>query len=152
MPRRDKPPSDDELLERIRRHLDVLGLTYTREHIEELLAWARGEHPAPSALLERVLGEEAGHKLARRGERRIATSGLAERKSLEAFDWAFQPGLEKPLVMELGGLDFVRRAEDLLITAGAQQGLDLLPPRHGHQLSIERHRDAGREAAAQQQP
>ena len=122
MSRRDKPPSDDELLERMRRHLDVLGLTYTGEHIEEHLAWARGEHPAPSVLLERILGEEAGHKLARRVERRIAMSGLAERKSLEAFDWAFQPGLDKALVLELARLDFVRHTEDLVVTGKSGTG------------------------------
>jgi DNA replication protein DnaC len=122
MPRRDKPPSDDELLERIRRHLEVLGLTYTGAHIEEHLAWARGEHPAPSVLLERILGEEASHKLARRVDRRIATSGLAERKTLEAFDWAFQPGLDKALVLELARLDFVRHTEDLVITGKSGTG------------------------------
>lgn len=106
----------------MRRHLDVLGLTYTGEHIEEHLAWARGEHPAPSVLLERILGEEAGHKLARRVERRIAMSGLAERKSLEAFDWAFQPGLDKALVLELARLDFVRHTEDLVVTGKSGTG------------------------------
>lgn len=122
MSRRDKPPSDDELLERIRRHLDVLGLTFTGDHLDEHLAWARGEHPAPSVLLERILGEEAGHKLARRVERRIAVSGLAERKTLEAFDWAFQPGLDKALVLELARLDFVRHTEDLVVTGKSGTG------------------------------
>ncbi len=122
MPRRDKPAPDDELLERIRRHLDVLGLTYTREHLGEHLAWARAEQPAASLLLERILGEEAAHKLARRVERRIGTSGLAERKTLEAFDWAFQPGLDKALVRELARLDFVRHAEDLVITGKSGTG------------------------------
>jgi DNA replication protein DnaC len=122
MPRREKPLSDDDLVERIRRHLEVLGLTYTGEHIEEHLAWARGQHPAASVLLERILGEEAGHKLARRVERRIGISGLAERKTLEAFDWAFQPGLDKALVLELARLDFVRHTEDLVITGKSGTG------------------------------
>lgn len=41
---------------------------------------------------------------------------MTERKSLEAFDWAFQPGLDKPLILELARLDFVRRHDDLVIT------------------------------------
>ena len=122
MSRRDKPPAPDELLERIRRHLEVLGLTYTREHLDEHLAWARTEQPAASALLERILGEEAGHKLAQRVERRIAQSGLPERKTLETFDWAFQAGLDKALVLELARLDFVRHAEDLVITGKSGTG------------------------------
>jgi len=47
---------------------------------------------APSALLDRVFGEQAQVKAERRIERRIAMSGLPERKTLEGFDWAFQRG------------------------------------------------------------
>lgn len=122
MPKRDKPPSADELLERLRRHLEILGLRYTQEHLEEHLKWAVSERPAPSQLLEHVLGEEAGHKLERRIERRIDQSGLKERKTLEAFDWNFQPKLDKQLVLELARLDFVSRSEDLVITGKTGTG------------------------------
>jgi hypothetical protein len=36
------------------------------EHLEEHLAWATQEKPAPGALLERVLGAEAARRLERR--------------------------------------------------------------------------------------
>ena len=74
------------------------------------------------AFLERVLGAEAAHKLEQRIERRILRSGLRERKTLEGFEWAFQPGLDKGLVLELARLDFVRRTEDLLITGKSGTG------------------------------
>lgn len=45
-----------------------------------------------------------------------------ERKTLEAFDWDFQPDLDKSLVLELARLDFVRRREDLVITGKAGTG------------------------------
>ena len=41
---------------------------------------------------------------------------LPEAKTLEAFDFNFQPKLDKRLVLELAELQFVLRAEDLLIT------------------------------------
>jgi len=69
-----------------------------------------------------VLGAEAAHKLQDRVERRIGQSGLPERKTLEAFEWAFQPGLDKSLVLELARLDFVRRKDDLVITGQAGTG------------------------------
>lgn len=69
-----------------------------------------------TALLEYVLGAEAGDKLQKRIERKINTCGLTERKTLEAFDWAFQPALDKGLIMELARLDFVARHENLVIT------------------------------------
>jgi DNA replication protein DnaC len=74
------------------------------------------------ALLERVLGAEAAFKLERRIERRIANSGLPVRKTLEAFEWAFQPDLDKSFVLELAGLEFVRRKEDLVVTGKSGTG------------------------------
>lgn len=73
-------------------------------------------------MLEHVLTEEANARLAKRIERRIDTSGLRERKSLAAFDFNFQPGLDKSLVLELARLGFVRRKEDLLVTGKSGTG------------------------------
>jgi DNA replication protein DnaC len=110
------------VLERLRRHLEFLGLRRTLDELDERLAWATRERPGATALLEHVLGIEAAHKLEKRIDRRIDTSGLVERKTLEAFDWDFQPGLDKALVVELARLDFVRRHEDLVITGKAGTG------------------------------
>jgi DNA replication protein DnaC len=120
--RRKQPPTADNTLERLRGHLELLGLTHSLSRIEEHLAWATREQPGPSALLERILGEEAAHKREKRIERRIALSGLPEHKALEAFDWAFQPKLDKSFVLELAGLEFVRRKEDLVITGKSGTG------------------------------
>lgn len=54
--------------------------------------------------------------------RRIETSGLVEKKTLEAFEWDFQPKLDKALVLELARLDFVRRHDDLVITGKSGTG------------------------------
>jgi len=69
-----------------------------------------------------VLGEEAAHKLEHRIARRIAYSTLPEQKTLEVFDWAFQPKLDKALVLELARLDFVRRKDDLVVTGKSGTG------------------------------
>ena len=47
---------------------------------------------------------------------------MKERKTLEAFDWAFQPKLDKSFVLELARLDFVRRKDDLVITGESGTG------------------------------
>ena len=49
-------------------------------------------------------------------------SGLRERKTLEAFDWNFQPTLDKALILELARLDYVRRRDDLVITGKSGTG------------------------------
>jgi len=122
MSARKRDPGPSELTDRLREHLEVIGLTYTREHLDEHLVWATQEKPAPGALLDHVLGAEAAFKLERRIQRRIDQSGIPERKSLEAFDFPFQPNLDKAFVMEIAGLDFVRRKEDLVVTGKSGTG------------------------------
>ena len=109
------PHHDDIVLMRLIAHLKFLQLTHTQKKLDEHLAWARAERPAPLALLEQVLGAEVAIKREARIERRVTTSGLRERKLLETFDWDFQPSLDKATVCELARLDFVAGAEDILI-------------------------------------
>lgn len=122
MTKRPPPRDPNEILERIRNYLEILNLPHIRDELEEYLAWATRESPAPSVLLERILGEEASIRRERRIERRISMSGLKERKTLEAFDFAFQPKLDKAVILELARLDFVRRADDLIITGKSGTG------------------------------
>jgi DNA replication protein DnaC len=121
---RDGAPgaSNDLTTERLRRHLELLGLTLTLRELDDRLAWATKERPGPTALLEHVLGLEAAHKLEQRVARRITTSGLVERKLLAAFDFDFQPKLDKAVVLELARLDFVRRHDDVVITGKSGTG------------------------------
>lgn len=80
------------------------------------------ERPGTTALLEHVLGAEAAHKLQERITRRVDRSGLKEHKTLEAFDFDFQPNLDKAVVVELARLDFVRRHDDVVITGNPGTG------------------------------
>jgi DNA replication protein DnaC len=114
--RRDPAPADDDGRARLRRSIELLGLTHTLAALDEHLAWAERERPGHLAFLERVLDAEAAKKVEQRIARRITLSGLREDKSLEAFDWNFQPSLDKALVLDLARFDFVRRHDDLVIT------------------------------------
>lgn len=114
-PRGPKTITDDERMARLQQHLTFLGLSHTKKQLDELLAWARQHHPTPLALLEHILGQEVDTKRDARIAGRIQRSGLKESKLLEAFDWDFQPSLDKATVLELARLDFVEHAEDVLI-------------------------------------
>ncbi len=61
-------------------------------------------------------------KLDGRIARRIVTSGLRENKTLEAFDWNFQPTLDKAFILELARLGFVCNKDDLVITGKSGTG------------------------------
>lgn len=115
-------PSDDVLLSRLEAHLRFLGLTHTLQQLGDVLAWARRERPGATGLLDYVLSAEVAAKLQCRIETRVRASGLKELKTLEAFDWNFQPSIDKDLVIELSRLDFVERAEDVIISGQAGTG------------------------------
>jgi len=117
-----QPPDDDLLLERLRRHLRFLGLTHALCSLDDLLDWATQNRPGYTALLEHVLAVEVDHKSVSRISYRFTRSGLPERKTLEAFDWDFQPSLDKAFFIELGRLDFVRRHDDIIITGESGTG------------------------------
>ena len=121
-PKPEIRPDPQDLIERLRRHLEMLGLDHVLENLDEHLAWAIREKPPAAELLDRVLGEQAAVRLERRIERRIALSGLRERKNLEGFDFNFQPGIDRAQILELSRLDFVNRQEDLVITGKTGTG------------------------------
>jgi DNA replication protein DnaC len=106
--------------ERIQQHLERLGLTGL--NIKAHLAWVKEQGASDLEAVERLLAAAAGLKRERSIEWRIKGSGLKVRKSMAAFDWAFQPKLDRRAIDELFTLAFVDRHEDLLITGKSGTG------------------------------
>jgi DNA replication protein DnaC len=112
------PP--DELRERVQRHLKRLGLCDF--DLEAHLRWAREQKASDLESIERLLATAAAFKLARSIEWRFDRSGLKVRKSLAAFDWDFQPKIDRRTVEALFDFSFVARHEDVLITGNTGTG------------------------------
>jgi DNA replication protein DnaC len=72
--------------------------------------------------VERLLAQAVAIKRERSIEWRIKGSGLKVRKTLAAFDWAFQPKLDRRAVEELFSLSFLDRREDILVTGKSGTG------------------------------
>jgi DNA replication protein DnaC len=72
--------------------------------------------------LERVLRTEVDRRRENRITRRIDDSKLPDRPTLETFDFDFQPGLDKGLVLDLATLAWVDRREDLLLVGQSGTG------------------------------
>ena len=86
------------------------------------LGWAQERKPSHAEFLERVLGEVAAIKRERRIERRFETSGLKVKKTLEAFDFPFQPKLDRAAIENLATLRFIDTHEDVLFTGKSGTG------------------------------
>jgi DNA replication protein DnaC len=103
-----------ETRERIEQCLQRLGLKGL--NIEAHLAWVKENSAGDLASIERLFAMAVAIKRERSIEWRIKGSGLPERKTMAAFDWDFQPKLNRRAVEDLFTLAFVERKDDLLIT------------------------------------
>jgi DNA replication protein DnaC len=106
--------------ERIEQHLERLGLKGL--DVEAHLAWVKQNKVGEMEATERLLAQAVAIKRERSIEWRIKGSGLKQRKSMAAFDWDFQPKLDRRLVQDLFTLAFVERHDDLLITGKCGTG------------------------------
>ena len=101
-------------LDRIAERCASLGLVHAAECLGELLEEAARDDLTPARFLERVLDREAERK----NERRVATSlklsGLPQGKTLEGFDWTFQPRADRQKLEMLSTCAYVRSRENVL--------------------------------------
>jgi DNA replication protein DnaC len=121
--RAEQPPRavpQDELRERIGRHLKRLGLSAF--DLEGHLRWAREHKATDLESIECLLATAAAFKLARSIESRFDRTGLRVRKTLATFDWDFQPKLDRRSVEGFFDLAFISRREDLLLTGKTGTG------------------------------
>ena len=119
------PPADRgeaETLERIREGLSTLHLTQMRQTLDEVLASPPREEMSRPEWLWRVLEPQVRERLEGRVERRIRESRLPARKTLTAFDFDFQPKLDRDLVLELSTLRFVDRGFNVLLAGMSGTG------------------------------
>ena len=109
-------------LEQIRKSLSTLKMKTIADILDDELARAAQESTPVTELLERLFTQEADALIQRRIERRIKQSKLPERKLLADFDFAFQKGLDKARIMEIAGLDFVKRKQGLILAGNSGTG------------------------------
>lgn len=101
-------------LDTLAQQLTALGLDHTASALPELVEAAAREGLEPTAFLGRVLTRQ----LERKDERRIATmltlSGLPSGKTLDGFDWGFQPRADRRQLEALATCSFVRERQNVL--------------------------------------
>ncbi|WP_297387396.1 ATP-binding protein [Acidiferrobacter sp.] len=76
---------------------------------------AEREGTSPPEVLQRLLIEEIGYRRERRLAYRLESARLPWRWTLESFPFARQPGVTKSQILTLAGLDFLKRAENVLL-------------------------------------
>ena len=101
----------DTPLERIRHHLVGLKMARALEALDANVR--RLEEGKISALefLDDLLGEEYSTRETRRIKAQLMTARLTRIKTLEGFDFSFQPSLDRNRILALAELSFIERGE-----------------------------------------
>jgi DNA replication protein DnaC len=92
---------------RIRDHALKLGLIHLAEQTTTLVARAEAEQMGYLDFLDLVIGEETGLREGRRFRNALKLSGLPHHKTLDEFEYAFQPDLDVRKIKDLAALQFV---------------------------------------------
>lgn len=94
--------------------MKTLGLTSLARVLPTVLDQAQHTQPTYETFLQQALLAEVAGRAQRAQERRVRAAHLPTPKTLEAFDFSFQPSIPEPLIRELAGLSFVQTATNLL--------------------------------------
>ena len=103
------------VMDRLNDNLTRLKLGRIRESLPETLKAAEMESWSYLHLLDTLLEEEVAGKEQSRIERALMCSTLPYLKTLDEFDFAFQPGLNRQQILNLFDLTFMQRKENVVL-------------------------------------
>ena len=110
-----------------------LRLSGLLESVEVRLHEAAGNGLNHAESLELILQDELTVRADRQLQRRIKAARFRELKTLEDFDWSFNPSIKKKQIYELATCRFVREARDVLFLGPPGVGKSFLVQALGYQ-------------------
>ena len=126
-------PTDVRLTEMAAR----LRLTYTRDHLVELVETAARSHMTPRETLEYVFKKE----VEQRDENRVRLAQMSAHfpfvATMEGFDMAFQPSIDPGKIRDLVSLEWVSSGENVVLIGPSGVGKTHLSIALG-QLALQR--------------
>jgi DNA replication protein DnaC len=104
----------DILYQRIKDNLEVLKMKSTLTTLDNYLERAVKDDLNIVEVLDHIFAEVAAGKRRRAYENQIRMSGIPMRKTLEDFDFGFQPSIDKRQILELATMRFLENAENVV--------------------------------------
>ena len=101
--------------ERLVENLARLRLSRVRNIFSETIKTAEDEQWSYLTLLDRLLDEEVVCKEQKRISGALRVSGLPYVKTIDEFDFTFQPGINRQQIMNLFDLSFMDRRENVIL-------------------------------------
>ncbi|MEP6666352.1 MAG: IS21-like element helper ATPase IstB [Nocardioidaceae bacterium] len=112
--------------DRIRETATKLGLSHLTEVISQLAERAEQAQMGYLDFVDLLLEEELGQREGRRFRNALKLSGLPHHKTLDEFDFAFQPDLDVRKVRDLATLEFVKAKSNVALLGPPGVGKTML--------------------------
>ena len=97
--------------ERVHEYLQKLGLSITDQSIDNYIGNAKDR--SIMEILDHLLGEEVKNLKSRNIEYALRYSGIPFRKTIEQFDFSFQPSIDRNTINDLLTLRFIHNKENV---------------------------------------
>ena len=121
------------MTESLRQALKQLRLSGLAESLEVRLHEASGNGLNHAEFLEVLLQDELAVRSDRQIRRRVKAAQFRELKTLDDFDWSFNPSIKKKQVCDLATCRFVRETRDVLFLGPPGVGKTFLAQAIGYQ-------------------
>lgn len=102
-------------LERLREHLTRLRLLKSRKRLAALVQAAAAQDLSYADFLDQVLSEEVASKAEKNITMRTSLARFPFVKSLERFDFAYQPSLDQKQIQQVATCHFIEHGENLVL-------------------------------------
>jgi DNA replication protein DnaC len=121
------------MTESLRSALKQLRLSGLLESLEVRLHEAAGNSLTHAEFLDVLLQDELAVRSDRQVRRRVKAAQFRELKTLDGFDWSFNPSIKKKQVFDLATCRFVRETRDVLFLGPPGVGKSFLAQAIGYQ-------------------
>lgn len=106
----------------LKAHLADLQMPGSLEVVDELLSQVDRGALSPAEAMERLLAAQVALRRNRRLTAALRSSRLPAVKTLETFDFSFQPSIDRAQILNLHELGFVERRENVIFLGPAGIG------------------------------
>jgi DNA replication protein DnaC len=101
--------------ERLHENLKTLGMLKTSENLDSYLEIASKQSLSTIQILDQLLNDEVEDKMQRSLNFRSRIAKFPYKKTLEEFDFSFQPSIDRKTINGLASMKFVHNAENVVL-------------------------------------
>lgn len=116
-----------------------LGLRFTADHLDDLVARATKQRLSPTQLLEQLAEHETQERAQRSLERRLGRSRVGRFKAMADYDWAWPQRIDREAVEAALRLDFIADGRNVVLVANQGLGKTMIAKNLAYQAALKGH-------------